>query len=271
MSLTLIVAPTAEPVTLADVKLHLRVGSDVTAEDDLIAGLIVAARDYAETFTHRAIPQQTWDEKLPGFPCDGGPIWLPKAPGISVTSITYIAQDGTSTVWSSALYTAVLPSGPKASKGYIVPAYGQVYPSTRDVPNAVIVRFVAGYVGTALTLASLTQAAGLATATVTAGHGMTDLQMVTIAGANQSGYNGSFTATVTSATTFTFPVASGTTSPATGTITATPDPVPTMIKAAIKVLVAHWYGAGREAVNIGNITTVIPMTVESLLWPYKSF
>jgi len=47
--------------------------------------------------------------------------------------------------------------------------------------------------------------------------------------------------------------------------------VPASIIAAIKILVATWYGPGRQAVNIGNITSVIPLTVESLLWPFKSF
>jgi uncharacterized phiE125 gp8 family phage protein len=266
VALTLVTAPTAEPVSLDEVKLHLRVDSD--AEDTLIAGLNSTARDYAESFTQRAIPQQTWDLKLDGFPCE---IWLPKAPCISVTSITYIDTNGDSQTLSTALYTADLPVGPKARAGRIVPAYNQHWPQTRCVPNAVTVRFVAGYAGTALTLASLTQTAGVATATVTAGHGMTDLQMVTIAGASQAGYNGSFVATVVSATTFTFSVASATVSPATGTVTATPDPVPAGIKAAIKILVATWFGPVREAVNIGNITNEIPMAVNALLWPFKSF
>jgi len=265
VSLFLVTAPASEPVSLAETKLHLRVAADVTAEDDLIAGLIVAARDYAETVTHRALPLQTWDLKLDGFPDDGGPIWLPKAPTVSVTSVTYVAQDGTSTVWSAALYTTDLPTGPKARAGYLEPAYGQVYPSTRDVPNAVVVRFVAGYQGTALTLASLTQAAGLATATVTAGHGLTNLQAVTIAGATQAGYNGTFTATVVSATVFTFAVAAATASPATGTPTATPDPVPTLLKVCLKEHVRADYGRG------GEDREAILQWIDRHLWAFKSF
>jgi uncharacterized phiE125 gp8 family phage protein len=265
VSLSLVTAPTAEPVALADVKLHLRIGSDVTAEDDLLAGLIVAARDYVESFTHRALPLQTWDDKRDAFPSDGGPIWLPKAPAVSVTSVTYIATDGVSTVWSSALYTTDLPTGPKARAGGLVPAYGEVYPSTRDVPNAVIVRFVAGYAGTAVTVASLTQTAGLATATVTAGHGLTNLQQVTIAGATQAGYNGTFTATVVSATVFTFAVAAATVSPATGTPTATPDPVPTLLKVCLKEHVRASYGRG------GEDRAEILAWIDRNLWAFKSF
>lgn len=46
--------------------------------------------------------------------------------------------------------------------------------------------------------------------------------------------------------------------------------VPYDIKAAIKLLIGHLY-ANREAVNIGNIVTPLPLGVESLLWPYKYF
>lgn len=46
--------------------------------------------------------------------------------------------------------------------------------------------------------------------------------------------------------------------------------VPYDIKAAIKLMVGHLY-ENREAVNVGNIVTPLPLAVESLLWPYKFF
>jgi uncharacterized phiE125 gp8 family phage protein len=252
-----------EPVSLAEIKLHLKLNATVTTEDSLLAALIVAAREYGETFMHRALSLQTWDEKLSGFPCDGV-LWLPKAPLVSVTSVTYVDTAGVTQTWSNTLYTVDAPSGPKARAGCLVPNYGQVFPSTRDVPNAVVVRFVAGYAGTPVIVATLTQAAGLATATVTAGHGLTDLQNVTIAGANQAGYNGTFTATVVSATVFTVPVASATVSPATGTITVTPDPVPTLIKVCLKEHVRANYGRGAED------RVEILAWIDRNLWAYKS-
>ena len=66
---------------------------------------------------------------------------------------------------------------------------------------------------------SITQTGGLATVTVTA-HGWEDHDRVRIAGADQAGYNGDFYIKVLTANTFTIAVASGTVSPATGTITA---------------------------------------------------
>lgn len=46
--------------------------------------------------------------------------------------------------------------------------------------------------------------------------------------------------------------------------------VPSAIRSAIKLMVAHLY-ARREPVNIGNLVTPIPLSAESLLWPYKHF
>lgn len=72
--------------------------------------------------------------------------------------------------------------------------------------------------GTLLTLTTLTSASTTATATKTA-HGFISGQSVTIAGAVQPEYNGTFVITVTGANTFTYPFAGSVTTPATGTIT----------------------------------------------------
>ncbi len=68
-----------------------------------------------------------------------------------------------------------------------------------------------------LTIASITQSSGTATATVSAGHQLVTGDSIYISGATQSGYNGDFEVTVSSATVFTFSVDSSTVSPATGT------------------------------------------------------
>lgn len=143
MALSLVTAPTVEPVSLADAKLHLRVTS--TDDDALITALIGAAREYVETFTHRALITQTWDDKRDGFPCDT--IWLPKPPLLLSTPpvVTYIDGNGATQTWSSTLYTVDAPAGPKARMGALVPNYGEAFPGTRDVVNAVTIRFLAGY------------------------------------------------------------------------------------------------------------------------------
>lgn len=143
MALSLYAAPAGEPVSLDEAKGHLRVDTD--DDNGLIDGWIAAAREYVEAHTHRKLLTQTWDLKRDAFPCYGEAIWLPFPPVSSVTSVTYTATDGTSTVWSSSLYTVDPPAGPQAEPARIVPAYGQSYPSTRSEVNAVTVRFVCGY------------------------------------------------------------------------------------------------------------------------------
>lgn len=71
-----------------------------------------------------------------------------------------------------------------------------------------------------VTLTTLTNVSTTATATVSGGHGFLNKQVVTIAGANETEYNGTFRITVTSSTTFTYVMASAPSGSGTGTITA---------------------------------------------------
>ena len=58
MPTIILTAPTVEPVSLAEAKLHCRV--DTTDEDALISALIVAAREYVEQVTGRALITRTY-------------------------------------------------------------------------------------------------------------------------------------------------------------------------------------------------------------------
>jgi uncharacterized phiE125 gp8 family phage protein len=130
---------------IADSSLGAAVPSTNTTEDPYLIALRQSAREYVESFCRRALLTQTWDLKLDGFPEDGCAIELPLAPVSAVSSITYVDTNGDSQAWSSSLYQTDLPSGPKAARARIIPAYAQYYPTTRDRLNAVTVRFVAGY------------------------------------------------------------------------------------------------------------------------------
>lgn len=76
--------------------------------------------------------------------------------------------------------------------------------------------------GSAVSVSSITLSGTTATVTTSGAHGINDGEPVTIAGANQSGYNGTFQAYVSSTTVFTIQVSGSPVTPATGTITATP-------------------------------------------------
>lgn len=72
---------------------------------------------------------------------------------------------------------------------------------------------------TGLAITSITSSSTTATVTTTANHGLSDGMYVTISGATQTEYNGSYQVTVTSDTTFTYTFAGSATTPATGTKT----------------------------------------------------
>lgn len=138
MATTTTVEPTQEPVTLVDMKAHLRV--DGNEEDDLLRGYVVAARRLAETITKRRFITQTIRVDLDGFP--DGEIVIHESPLQSVSSITYTDTSGNSQTLSSSLYQVNARTEP----GRIAPAYQQIWPSTRcDDYNAVTVTAVVGY------------------------------------------------------------------------------------------------------------------------------
>ena len=217
---TLVTAPSVEPVTLAEAKLHVRQASDFTADDALITSLITAARRVCEVWESRSYVNTTWDMVDYGFPVGGGyysrllrqsyaastlssrptfpgflptntgTLILPRAPVASVTSITYVDGSGNTQTLDSSNYRFVA-----GSPGRIDPAYGKIWPLTQPVIGAITVRFVAGY------------------------------------GADASS-------------------------------------VPENVKAAIKLLVCHWY-ENRESVVVGSGLVVheLPNAVEHLLSP----
>jgi uncharacterized phiE125 gp8 family phage protein len=152
MSTVVVVTPPQfEPVSLAEAKLHLRVSYDT--ENNLIAGLISAARDYVGSRTHRAIAQQSLRyvmDFFPGqmeryrsdfFPIERQAVLLPRPPVATVTSVKYVNPAGVLTTLASSAYELDLNSEP----GRIVPTFGTFWPVPRITPGAVLVDYTAGY------------------------------------------------------------------------------------------------------------------------------
>lgn len=141
--LSLITAPTCEPVTLEEAKAHLRIiGTD---DDDYISNLIAAARDKVEMLTQRALISQEWLALWDCFP-SGRVIQLPKGKVSAITHIKYYADGASvlSTLFSS-LYRTDLYSNPAR----IILLENCSWPSTWEDGDAVQVQFVAGYGTTA--------------------------------------------------------------------------------------------------------------------------
>lgn len=137
MALTLIAAPTIEPITLAEAKLHCRV--DSAADDTLITGLIVAARQQAEERTGRALITQQWRYDLAAFPIDH--VELPNPPLQSVQGITYLDAAGNRQTLAGTEYDVIAAE----SVGVALPAYGKAWPACRAHPGSVQISFTAGY------------------------------------------------------------------------------------------------------------------------------
>lgn len=139
MALKIYAAPEVEPVSLTEAKLHLRV--DITDDDALITMLIQSARETVEAITRRALISQTWDMTLDDWP-ESDAIEVPLPPLQSVTSITYVDEDGNSATVSASDYSVDTTSDP----GRIVLDADASWPSVSLRPaNGVTVRFVAGY------------------------------------------------------------------------------------------------------------------------------
>lgn len=128
---------------VADASLGVGAPSANTTGDPLLAMLIQAARQHAEQELRRYIITQTVDAYFGEFPHEHDRrFFLP--PLQTVSAITYVDIDGVTQTLDPSLYLVDNISRPAR----IEPAYGVVWPSTREQMSAVKVRFVAGY-GTA--------------------------------------------------------------------------------------------------------------------------
>lgn len=142
MAHKVITSVTAEPVSLAEAKLQLRL-DDIGGShphDGLIAGLITSAREFAQHYTGRALAPQTLEIALDAFPREAY-IDLPRPPVTSVSSIKYDDEDNVERTMSTADYSLStygdsrrVNLGPDAD-----------WPGTYDKVEAVRIRYVTGY------------------------------------------------------------------------------------------------------------------------------
>jgi uncharacterized phiE125 gp8 family phage protein len=141
MALKTITPPTAEPVTVQEAKLHLRVDSN--EEEAYIASLIQTAREHIETaILHRSLVTRTLEYVISRFPCGAGSIQLPMPPLLTITSVIYTDSVNVEHTITAAAYCV----NADASPGIILPAYGTAWPADTLAPSgAVHIRYTAGY------------------------------------------------------------------------------------------------------------------------------
>jgi len=148
--------PGAEPVTLEEVKLHLRITHD--HEDALLASLIMTARLICEADTGLALitrgyslwldswpaaPQREWwDGVRDGIAAAAGEVvFLPRPPLLAVSTILIYADNGTSAVFAAENYHTDTIRKP----GRIVLRQGANAPVPGRNINGIEIRYTAGF------------------------------------------------------------------------------------------------------------------------------
>jgi uncharacterized phiE125 gp8 family phage protein len=128
---------THETVRLIDMKAHLRVSHN--AEDGLIAGYLIAAREWVEAYTGRSLATQTWQASLPAF---ASQVWLPRAaPLQSVTFVKYYDADNVLQAVNAANYLVPAFHEPAVIEKLDTASWPSVYLRS----DAVQVEYIAGY------------------------------------------------------------------------------------------------------------------------------
>lgn len=136
--LVLVTPPSSLPVYNYEAEEYLRLTDN--SQSQVLEILIEAATKYLDGpagVLGRALVTQTYDLVLDRFPPGREPICLDLPPVQSVVSpIAYLDANGAQQGLTSFVVDLV--------GGRIVPAWGTTWPATREMPNAVTVRFTTG-------------------------------------------------------------------------------------------------------------------------------
>jgi uncharacterized phiE125 gp8 family phage protein len=137
-----VVTPPAPVVTWEEADEHLRLDGD-TDQQPYIEGLLAAATghlDGPDGWLGRALGVQTLEARLDWFGCL--PITLPFPPLIDLVSVKYIDADGVEQTLATDQYVV------RGNRFW--PAYDVTFPTPRNEPEAVRIRYRAGYVQDAM-------------------------------------------------------------------------------------------------------------------------
>lgn len=142
MSLKLVSISTVEPVSVDDLKMHLKISTAYIDEDPLLKSYITVSRSLAENYCKRQFVRATYRLKLDRFE---DIIELPR-PHLSSSStdlvITYInSTSGTSTL-ATTVYT--VDTNVEPSRVYL--SYNQNWPTdVQNIRDCISIQYVCGY------------------------------------------------------------------------------------------------------------------------------
>lgn len=136
-----ITEPTAEPLTVAEAKEHLRV--EHSDDDTIISNIITAAREYVETYLDCTLMLTQYKMTLDLFPAN---IELPKSPlstvsGYDAVTLTYTTDTEATVTLSTSEYRVDSYAVPAVLR----PLYGDSWPAHLADYNSIEVTFWAGY------------------------------------------------------------------------------------------------------------------------------
>lgn len=135
-------SPAAEPLTLAEVRAHVKEQAGDSEIDAYLTGLIKVARAACEERTERTLIQTAWVLTLDGFE---DAIELRHPPIIAVQAVKYLDTTGAQQTLPSTEYILDAASEP----GRLMLAPGKTWPATQDRAGAVTIEYTAGYGATA--------------------------------------------------------------------------------------------------------------------------
>lgn len=152
MALNLITPPTAYPLSIDEVRQHLK--QDIVDDDNLIAIFLGSAVEFAQAATNRQLvaaryvlaldefPIQNYAGSRSAFEAQSIGIRIPLAPLIQIVSIQYTDMAGATQTLPSTDY--VVNHGQLWPE--ITPALNKTWPYALSLPGSVKVTFDAGYV-----------------------------------------------------------------------------------------------------------------------------
>lgn len=140
---TLVTAAADYPATLAEARAWCRIETTVTDHDARLTLLLAGCTREIEVYLGRALVSQVWEGSTGAFSDE---IELAPGPVLSIGHVKYYDADNAQQTASSALYMLDMTRDPQR----LALADGQSWPETFDRPDAVTVRFTAGYTPAAL-------------------------------------------------------------------------------------------------------------------------
>ena len=146
MPLSLVTAPTSEPLTLAQATKQTETEGTTDHEPFLQDTVIPAARERCEGATRRQlVGPATWEWWLDGFPCERV-IELPKPPLVAVSSVKYYDTAEVLQTFAASNYIVQAFAGPKCRRGRLGLKETASWPTDVAVQiGAVVIRFTCGY------------------------------------------------------------------------------------------------------------------------------